>query len=239
VKKLADAEAARAEAEGDEPEPDAEPDAEPATEPSTEPATPATHDDDEGHEADEQSEQATAREAVATAPDSFTLSEALNKKLEAERKEHDKAMKDLLEDDEQDVMACPICERLDAAPVIVANIAEVPDEAWTQLQQIAGVEVVPPFAKAKGVVACSECNARGQVEYPTFNEHMKYQTCLTCAGNGYLPEQQAEAPAAPVVQLPSFPSATPPLPQPFAGADQWGRPVGHPHYNVDPATIGV
>jgi hypothetical protein len=239
VKELADAEAARAEAEG-------EPDAEPAapTEPTTpteptEPAAPGTGDADEDGEPTEPNEGATARAAVASAPDSFTLSEALNTKLERERKRHGTAMKNLLDDADQDVMPCPICERLDAAPIIVGHIAAIPDEGWQQLQQIAGVEAVPPFAKAKGVVPCPECNAIGQVEYPTHNQHMKYQTCLTCAGNGYLPEQQAEQPPAPVVTLPTFPTTTPQVPPPFAGKDQWGRPAGHPHFNVDPASIGA
>jgi len=148
-------------------------------------------------------------------------------------------MKNLLEDDGQDVMPCPICERLDAAPIIVGNIAAIPDEGWSQLQKIAGVEPEPPHMEAEGVVMCDRCNGYGQLEYPTRNAHMTSQTCPKCAGNGYVTVQTAEAPAASVVPLPSYPTTTSAVPQPFAGQDQWGRPAGHPHFNVDPATIGV
>jgi hypothetical protein len=234
---LAQAEAARAEAEApdDEPTEPAEP-TEP-TEPGPAPGEPTTDEEGEEADADEHGGQTEPTSATALPRDSLTISDELNKKREDQAKSQARNVERLADEYGQDVMPCPLCERVDIAPLIVSKLVAIPAEGWAALAQMGGVEPEPPHKMAEGVVGCDRCNTWGELDYPTLNEHMKRQTCPACAGNGYVPEQQAEQPQAPVFQLPSIPSApAPPAPQ-YAGNDQWGRQPGHPHYGLDPAGV--
>jgi hypothetical protein len=234
---MADAEAARAEAEGDEPTP-AEGDAPTPDEPTpADPAAPSTDDDDEAADDDETQHEQAAPSAAALDRDSLTVSDELNKKREEQAKSQARNVERLADEYGQDVMPCPVCERVDIAPLIVARMVAIPPEGWAALAQMGGAEPEPPHEQAEGVVMCPRCKGWGELDYPTRNPHMARQTCPRCSGNGYVPDEQAEQPQAPVLQLPSLPT-----PQVFAptgprGSDQWGRPQGHPHYGLDPAAV--
>src|SRR2546423_1700924 len=86
IKEMADAEAARAEAEGDE-TPDTEPDEPtPAETPPAEPAEPSTDEGDEAADADETAHERETPSAAALDRDSLTVSDELNKKREDQAK---------------------------------------------------------------------------------------------------------------------------------------------------------
>jgi hypothetical protein len=234
---MADAEAARAEAEPDETTP-AEGDEPTPTEPTpADPAAPGTDEGDEAADADETEHETGPPSAAALPRDSLTISDELNKKREEQAKSQARNVERLADEYGQDVMPCPLCERVDIAPLIVAKLVAIPPEGWAALAQMGGAEPEPEHEPAEGVVMCDRCKGYGELDYPTRNPHMARQTCPACAGNGYVPERQAEQPSAPVFTFPTPSTPTPPFMGPPASADQWGRPPGHPHYGLDPAAV--
>jgi hypothetical protein len=234
---LADAEAVRAEAG----EPDSEP-AEPA-EPAepTEPTTPGGGEAEqaEGEEAehDEHGEQSETPNAATLPRDSLTISDELNAKREQQAATQAKNVEKLADEYGQDVMPCPLCERVDIAPLIVSKIVAIPAEGWTALATMGGTEPEPEHAMAEGVVMCDRCNGFGELDYPTRNPHMTRQNCPACAGNGYVPDTTGQEAPAPIFQLPSIPTPQADAPVFYSTPDKWGRPQGHPHYGLDPAAV--
>jgi hypothetical protein len=237
VREMADAEAARAEAEGDE-TPATEGDETPPAEPTpADPAAPGTDEGDEDADADETRHEQEPPSEPPPPQDSLTISDELHAKREKQAKTQAENVEKLANEYGQDVAECPVCERVDLAALIVAKVRDIPAEGWQQLAGVGGHEPAPPRRMAEGVEECDRCNGYGELDYPTRNPHMQSQTCHACTGNGYVLVPQAEQPPAPVFQLPAIPSPSTPAPPAFAGNDPWGRPAGHPHYNLDPAAV--
>lgn len=217
------------------PEPQTEPD---EGTPETEPETPTPDQGDEAAEAEQAEDEAPEPEPPPP-QSSFTVSEALNRKLETERKRHATAIQNLVDQYGQDSAPCPICERPELAPLIIGTVTEMPYEAWQQLAAVGGHELDEPRREAEGVHMCDRCNGWGELDYPTRNPHMQSQTCPRCGGNGYLPDEAAEQPAAPVVNIPGYVPPQPLSPTAAGTPDNWGRPAGHPHWGQDPAAVGA
>jgi hypothetical protein len=234
---MARAEADRAEAEAPDDEPTEPTELTEPTEPAPPPGEPTTDEEGEEADADEHGEQTEPTSALALPRDSLTVSDELNEKREQQAKSQARNVERLADEYGQDVMPCPLCERVDIAPLIVSKMVEMPAEGWAALAQMGGVEPEPEHAEAEGVVMCDRCNGWGELDYPTRNPHMARQTCPKCQGNGYTLEAQEQTTVVPIAPMPSFPTPAPPVSGFAGGNDSWGRPPGHPHYGLDPAAV--
>jgi hypothetical protein len=234
---LAQAEADRAEAELPNDEtPEGEP-LPPTGEPPVEPGEPQTDEEGEEAEADGQGEQTETPNAAELPRDSLTVSDELNAKREAQAATQADNVKTLADKYKQDVAPCPLCDRVEIAPLLVAKIVAQPAEFWTNMARMGGVEPEPEHAAAEGVVMCDRCNGWGELDYPTRNPHMERQMCPSCTGNGYVLVASEQQTVVSIQPLPSFPTAQLSGAVASTGNDQWGRPPGHPHYNLDPAAV--
>jgi hypothetical protein len=85
--------------------------------------------------------------------------------------------------------------------------------------------------------ACDACHAFGEVLTGSKKPGQETKPCSACGGTGWKPKM---APPAPVPIVGSFPTTTTTdqaAPNQLQVADRWGRPFGHPHYNMEPAQV--
>lgn len=104
------------------------------------------------------------------------------------------------------------------------------------------IEVQAPLAEsgleqAKDKGPCDECNALGMVLTGSRNPNAQVAPCGKCSGNGWI--IVARDTPAPLPQfVPGMPNTAPTGgPAADVGIDAWGRPAGHQHWGVPPASI--
>lgn len=88
---------------------------------------------------------------------------------------------------------------------------------------------------------CGKCNGYGQLRSGSLTE-AALVTCMECTGNGWVavyhpPPPAQGSPQFGVQQVP--PGYIPATSEAQAVRDQWGRPLGHVHFGMDPASIGA
>jgi len=209
-------------------EPDGEPDGEPAA-------------DDDAEAAAEDGEP----EAAAPAPPTQKEIDARHNKLDAEAQRHEKRVAEIMGDD----FALLIRSPLDWTPGFLWNpaVAPLPPEIAGATMALLGVESPADYAHDPGRQTCDKCNGLGQLATGSLVQEQATLPCRFCRGYGWTgegnPEQlPAPTPIVPQVYATSGAPTTATLPppnQPVQAADRWGRPAGHPHYNIDPAQVGV
>lgn len=104
------------------------------------------------------------------------------------------------------------------------------------------LEVQPPPAEvplehAPDKTTCDECKGWGEVLTGSKAPHGMVAPCSKCAGNGWVMVARSEPVALDFGQVPQVPS-----PEAIAAAsggapDAWGRPTGHAHWGVPPASV--
>lgn len=138
-----------------------------------------------------------------------------------------------------DLAPCPLCQ--EQAPGFYLHTIP-PDQAQERIQAVTAIlsgGIVPEYMESKQVERCEDCNGWGRVLSGARAPEHATVPCGSCQGTGHKPK--LTPPAQPV--LPEAPAQ----PQPGNGAgvgaaglaDPWGRPVGHPHYNIHPALVSV
>lgn len=198
--------------------------------------------DDQADRSDDETQGDEAREeaqpeAVTDAPRSQKEIDALNAKLEAEAVRHDKRVREIMGDDYALLVPSPV----DWTPGYIFNVPPMhpAPEQVAELHAILGgappVELLP----ASDAQACEACNALGEVLTGSRKPGQETKLCSACTGTGWTTKA---APLVSVAQHPGFSNGgqTQPVePNTLQVADRWGRPVGHPHYGLEPAFVGA
>jgi len=189
-----------------------------------------TPDEDDGDHGDTDTEQEPAQAASDA-----DVGKALEK-LAREAERHGKRVSEIMGDDFAMLEICP----LDFTPgyVMPQMAAQLPDDVKDRVRALIGDGGASELRDAEGVEMCPRCDGHGQLAFPTRNPHVKTQMCPKCSGQGYV---NVTPPAPENVTALTAPAWQPQPPATSNGPgtpDSWGRPPGHPHYGMPPASVG-
>jgi hypothetical protein len=218
IRELAEAEAARAEAESPDDDDEAaadeegtppsepEPESEPPSEPEPEPPTQAQL-------------------------------EKMMDKLGKEDERHRKRYAEVLGPQFELMMPCPRC--LESGHIYPPEIAPVDPDQVAAVDASLGRNVQPELREATDAERCPDCDGWGMVKTGAQNEQGAVKVCTRCAGQGWVAPNTAAPVATFTSSVPRPENGSPDEGAETAMPDGWGRPFGHPHWGQDPASIGV
>lgn len=178
-----------------------------------------------------------ATDVSAVAPKSQADIEAVQQKLEREAERHAKRVAEIMGEDFALLVPSPV----DWTPGFIFNVeGMLPEpEQLAALDAIMGRGSFETYSPAPDAEGCETCNALGEVLTGSKKDGQRTKPCSDCTGTGW---RHKMLPPAAVQQLPNstqqgFSIAAPP--NTVQVADQYGRPFGHPHYGMNPASIGA
>jgi hypothetical protein len=159
--------------------------------------------------------------------------------LEREAERHAKRVADVMGAELEQVKPCPLCH-----PAIPGFVAPVPpgsvDPMMRSLVLAAlGDDPEPDYLTATDVERCGTCDGLGRLVTGSRVPDQRTKLCATCNGSGFAVKPYTPAPVA-TLPPPVFPGAAVDyLPVPGGMVDSWGRPSGHPHWGLDPSSVGA
>lgn len=171
------------------------------------------------------------------APPSQAEIEARQEKLEREADRHAKRVAEIMGDDFGELIPNPC----DWTPGYLVNpaLAPIPPDVLAAFDEIVGRGDRAALLEATDAQACDACNALGQVLTGSKVPGQETKPCGSCQGSGWRHKMSAAPPAPTYDFSQNAGAAQPPPPNVVQVADAYGRPVGHPHYGMNPAAIGV
>lgn len=201
-------------------------------------AAEAENPDDE--EAAEEADEETAEsepEPEPAEPPSDVLAEQDFAKVEKAAATYGKAVGRALEAGRIPFGPCPCCN----IPGLVLPFD--PNAADDQMRK-AAIEAYLgegeiDYRDASDTQLCAACDGWGEVKTGARNPNGRLKICIMCSGSGWVTKQ---APPQPFQQAPQepYPGAGLTYTQPPMGIqDAWNRPAGHPHWGLDPSTVGM
>lgn len=224
IARLAAEEAARAEADDAEQHDDAADDAA------------EQHDDaDDAAEQHDETQDNTAQPSAASlTPEQI---EARTKSWDRERDRHFRELqkRDDRRYDESDV--CPLCE---GHGLYFPQLPEPVNSARRQaITEALGGSAEPEYPLDPNAEPCAVCDATGKLRTGSRAPGQETHVCAACSGQGW--KQRLVVPTA------NVPQPSPTLTVMTGGAvsngqqvlDPWQRPLGHPHFGVAPAEVGI
>lgn len=174
---------------------------------------------------------------AAPAPRSQKEIEQSAKKLEAEAERHAKRVAEIMGDDFSLLVPSPV----DWTPGYIFNVPEMhpsPDQV-AELHALLGGSSPIDLKAATDAEACPDCNAIGDVLTGSRKPGQETKPCPACGGTGWKPKIALAPQTATVYDYSQNTAAAGIPPNQIQVADRFGRPFGHPHYNLDPAQVGV
>lgn len=191
---------------------------------------PETGDDDEEQEAEEAE---TPTPEPEPEPVSEAQAEAILKSLEREAVRHHREVVKRAGPMYADLTPCPACTGMPGTPgFIVTQLPPDQEEARRQIvAQALGASAEPVYQADPERETCPTCQGLGKLTTGSRVPNQDALPCRVCNGQGW---KQKLTPVQPVVPVPA-PGTN------VAGVteDAWGRPLGHPHYAMAPASVGV
>jgi hypothetical protein len=207
------------------------PDPEPAPEPEPEPENPDAEPDEDDDEDEDEAEPA----GPPPPPSSVTVLEKRDKLMNSAAKSHETRLHNILGDDFDAYMPCPLC--LADAFLLPKPAGAMPPEQWEAVQAAAGQLQVRQLKRADYTETCDTCDGEGKLDSGSHDPTFMEIPCRACEGKGWK-MKLAEVPAVPAFTFPAAPAAPAPLNLDFTGPkDNWGRPAGHPHFGIEPALV--
>lgn len=202
-------------------------------------------DDDQPDQPDPDEEAAAVEAAApAPAPPSEREMERRFDQLSREETRHAKRVAEIMGDDFDHLIPSP----LDWTPGYLWNPELVPvaDEARAATLALLGIAGPDEFRDDPEKERCGTCDGRGMLRTGSLVAGQDALPCSRCRGQGW---QAIVQPVAAVVTMPgttqtagtatySNTEAAPAV-QPMLHPDPWGRPQGHPHYGMSPASVGA
>jgi hypothetical protein len=210
-------------AKRDEAAAETEPELEPETEPELEP-----DDDDDELEAE-------------TAPEPEPVTEArireIQKKANAEDERHEKRLRAIMGDLFDGYEACPLC--LSSGFLMPFPPGTFDAEQKAAVDAAMGESGPSETAVHQTKQRCAACDGWGKLYTGSRNDAYAYDSCLVCNGSGTVDKalQSSEGVVIRDAWTPPPPAATSDYVPP--NADSWGRPMGHPHWGIPPASVGL
>lgn len=193
--------------------------------------TDGSPDDGDGGAADSPGDEA------APPPRSQAEIDALTKKLKAEAARHEKRVSEIMGEDFALLVPSPV----DWTPGYLFNVPEMhpSPKAVAELHALLGGATPVELRPATDAEACEACNALGEVLTGSRKPGQETKPCVACGGTGWKPKAAPLAPVQPIQTFAGSNDAQPVQPNTMQVADRWGRPVGHPHYGLEPAFVGA
>lgn len=195
-------------------------------------------EDDRVLEVDTETGEIIEADAEApAAPRSQAEIDALTRKLEAEAQRHEKRLREIMGED----FALLVANPTDWTPGYIFNVPEMhpTPEAVAALDALIGRASQFDLQEATDAQACEACNALGEVLTGSRKPGQETKPCSQCNGTGWKVKLEMPSPLATVAQIQPNATTVPAAPNQFQVADRWGRPAGHPHYGLEPASISA
>jgi hypothetical protein len=135
------------------------------------------------------------------------------------------------------VESCPLCTFPGLA--IPRQAHEVTSDVEARVLGLIGRNVEPEYKPSQAYIRCEACDGWGDVLTGAQKDVSRTAMCVQCGGKGYVNNLQPIAPPTPTNGA-GYPGAAAPY-TPLVGGtpDAWNRPAGHPHWGLDPSTVGV
>lgn len=190
---------------------------------------------DQPDDPDHEGEQET--EASAPPARSQAEIEAVTKKLEAEGTRHAKRVAEIMGDDFGLLVPSPV----DWTPGFIFNVPEMlpQPEQVAQLHALLGQSAPADYLPAEDAEACDKCNALGEVLTGSRKPGQETKLCVGCNGSGWKTKALPLAQVAPITYGTNSGTGNPITPEAYQVKDSWGRPSNHPHFGLDPVSIGA
>lgn len=199
-----------------------------------------TMEEPEGDDDDEESQAGELEPAPAEPPAgqiTEAQAEAILKSLEREAARHAREVEKRAGPMWSDLTPCPCCTG--GAGTVGFIVAELPEPLQSmrreQVSQALGGSQNALYEIDQEREQCPTCKGRGMLRTGSLVPQQDALPCRTCNGQGW--RQKLAPVTAPAVTFPQVATAggsTVAGPQ-----DPWGRPLGHPHFNIAPAEVGA
>lgn len=185
----------------------------------------------------ESEEEPEAEAAPEAEPSSPAAVEQSFKELAASEKSHRTRVARIMGQDFGDVELCPLCATFTAGFVLPYAALTADEGLKAAVRRLNGDAPQAELQPAKDSEQCPDCDGWGDVLTGSKADRAKTGPCIRCNGKGFVAKVYIRAAEAP--QAEPYPgSGDPPVnPPPGGNPDGYGRPAGHRHWGVDPATL--
>jgi hypothetical protein len=178
-----------------------------------------------------------APEAAAPPPPTEKQIEARMRALEKQAAKHAAAVEKIMGDDFAMLVPSPV----DWTPGFIFNVPGMQPmpEQVAALHAILGEAPPAEYPDDPGREACADCQGSGKLKTGSRVPNEEALSCRFCNGHGWVGEGNMRVAPLQLVPPPQPNNGGSPEPNTLQVADRWGRPVGHPHYGLEPAYVGT